>query len=249
MLNTSKSFSNLSVNEFFYAIEETDIANIEILNFTEKLTDNFRIDKLKVLLNEFEMHLSLRKEDKESEFSKDDIANAISELTDKGKEIPYLKFSESAKKLFNVSENIIDLEKLLFPYDLFRLYQFRNLLNSKIKEVQSSNPANVPTANINESFNTILTPEKATFILNMLEDLSITSNGISILGVRKKSALRGVVEACLEKNILPHQSIDKLCSLIAARINLELKAKLDYSDTAKSFQKQSIAYIEKHYNN
>jgi len=98
-----------------------------------------------------------------------------------------------------------------------------------------------------QTFDSILTPEKATFILQMLEDMSITVNRKSNLSPRRKGALRGVVEAAIEKNILPQLSIDNLCKLIADKIGLQLKAKLDFSATSETNRKDAIRYITEHY--
>ena len=81
----------------------------------------------------------------------------------------------------------------------------------------------------------------------MLEDLSITLNGKSQLGDRKKSALRGIVEAALEKNILPQRSIHFLCSLIADKIGLSMPSKLDSSDVSDEFQEKASKYIANNY--
>jgi hypothetical protein len=93
------------------------------------------------------------------------------------------------------------------------------------------------------SFENFLSKEKQVYILKLLEDLSITLDGKYNLTERKKSALRGIVEALRDCNVLPDIGIDKLCALIAARINLELKSKLNYSDTSKKFNKDAKQYI------
>lgn len=235
---------------FFDGIEDLRIGDTEIFNYTKKVTNDFQHKNLVQLNKEFEDSLKQRKIEKIDCFSIQDIENAIADFKLNGKDIPYLdgeNKNDSLKSDFEAFKNV-DFEKLLFPLHFFGFYEFRGFINKKINEASNNDSNNTTIEIINDSFNTILTPEKATFILNMLEDLSITSNGNSILGDRKKSALRGVVDACLEKNILPQISIDRLCSLIAAKINLEIKAKLDFSNTAKSFKKQSISYIEKHYN-
>ena len=98
-----------------------------------------------------------------------------------------------------------------------------------------------------QTFDTLLSKKKATFILQMLEDMSITIDGKSNLSPRRKGALRGVVEASIEKNILPQQSIDNLCKLLADKIGLQLTAKLDFSTTSETNRKDAIRYITEHY--
>ncbi len=97
-----------------------------------------------------------------------------------------------------------------------------------------------------KNFDNLLIKNKAAFIMNMLEEMSITVNGKSQLGPRKKGALRGIVEALKEKNILPQLSINCLCALVADKIGLELKSKLDFSETSNAFRKKAIRYIAEH---
>ncbi len=94
------------------------------------------------------------------------------------------------------------------------------------------------------TFKTFVNQEKQDYILKLLEDLSITVGGKSVLSIRKKGALRGVVEALREENILSQIGIDKLCRIIAKEIDLELKSKLDFSDVSQKFQKDAKQYIK-----
>jgi hypothetical protein len=98
-----------------------------------------------------------------------------------------------------------------------------------------------------QAFEDVVDFEKQAFILQMLADLSITNNGISILGERKKGAIRGIVESLKANNILPNLSMEQLCKLIAAKINLDLKSKLDESDISKEFKKRGETYIRDNY--
>ncbi|WP_271407292.1 hypothetical protein [Tenacibaculum soleae] len=95
-----------------------------------------------------------------------------------------------------------------------------------------------------DSFKTFVSQEKQDYILRLLEDLSITVGGKSVLSTRKKGALRGVVEALREENILSQMGMDKLCKIIAKEIDLELKSKLDFSDISQKFQKDAKQYIK-----
>jgi hypothetical protein len=78
----------------------------------------------------------------------------------------------------------------------------------------------------------------------MLEDLSITNNGKSVLSERRKGAIRGIVESLKENSILPNINLDKLCKLIAAKIQLELNSKLDFSTTSNEYYKKANEYIK-----
>jgi hypothetical protein len=95
-----------------------------------------------------------------------------------------------------------------------------------------------------ESFKTVINTDNQTYILTMLEDLSITKDGVSILSERKKSALRGIVEALKEKCLVPEIGIDKLCKIIGDKIQLEINSKLDFSTTSQDFKKKALQYMK-----
>jgi hypothetical protein len=97
--------------------------------------------------------------------------------------------------------------------------------------------------NKSENLIDIIDVSKLDYIINMLEDLSITNNGKSVLGERRKGAIRGIVESLKENSILPNINLDKLCKLIAAKIQLDLNSKLDFSTTSNEYYKKANEYI------
>lgn len=94
------------------------------------------------------------------------------------------------------------------------------------------------------SFQSSISNNKQKYILELLEELSLTNNGKSIISNRKKSAIRGVVEALKEKNIVPNIGIDKLCSIIGNKIGLDIKSKLDKSYISEEFKFKAFQYIK-----
>ncbi|TXD45852.1 hypothetical protein [Polaribacter sp. IC073] len=96
------------------------------------------------------------------------------------------------------------------------------------------------------TFKTVITNKsKREYIYNILEHFgAINSERKSVLTERKKGVLRGVVEALMDNNILPQLGLHNLCIIIAKEINLELKSKLDYHDTAKNVHKEAKEYIK-----
>jgi hypothetical protein len=98
------------------------------------------------------------------------------------------------------------------------------------------------------SLEEIADAEAISFIMQMLEDLQITEKGKYILGDRKKSSIRGIVEALQDSSIIPRLNLEISCKLIANRIELELSSKLDYSDAYLNFRKLASDYIKNHYN-
>lgn len=98
---------------------------------------------------------------------------------------------------------------------------------------------------LKKDFSTLLPQtNKQDYVLQLLEDLSITLNGTSILTPRKKGALRGVIEALREKMIIPNIGLSTLCNVFAERINLELRSELDASTTSEKYKKEALQYIK-----
>ncbi len=105
----------------------------------------------------------------------------------------------------------------------------------------------VATENRSESFDSIFPGQKGAFILDMLEDLSITVEGSSKLSKRRMGAIRGVVDALLSNKIAPKLSIDVLCRHIAKKINLPLNSKLNFTDISEEFEALANDYIKRNY--
>ena len=95
-----------------------------------------------------------------------------------------------------------------------------------------------------DSFKTFVNQEKQDYILKILEDLAITKDGVYNLGDRSKGTVRGVIEALREEHIVPKLSLKRLCDIIANQINLELKSKLDWSNTSDDYHKKAKQYIK-----
>ena len=85
---------------------------------------------------------------------------------------------------------------------------------------------------------------KMQYTLELLEDLSITSNGKSILSQRRKGAIRGIIIALRNENILPYLSIETLTKIIGEKIGLEINSKLDSSVISDEFEKKTKKYIK-----
>lgn len=102
-----------------------------------------------------------------------------------------------------------------------------------------------PSKELKKDFNSLIPQtNKQDYIVRLLEDLSITLNGTSILTPRKKGALRGVIEALREKMIIPNIGLSTLCNVFADKINLELKSELDASTTSEKYKKEALQYIK-----
>ncbi len=143
----------------------------------------------------------------------------------------HLSILQSNKEDLEIFLKIEDAYKTLFD-------EYRESLTKKKKTKKHFIP---------NSFEELTKPENLKFILQMLEDLQITKNGKYILGDRKKSSIRGVVEALRQELIIPNITLETSCNLIASRIELELNSKLDHSGIVKSYRKLALDYIKNHH--
>ncbi len=125
---------NPSTFEFFDLVLNGELGELDIDNYIETLTSGFNADKLNLLLKDIEYCLFCAREEKEGEFTKVDIENAIKERKERNLEIPYtlvplIKWESAELDLQDVK--CLDLENLLFPYDFFPIY----LLIKKVKHI------------------------------------------------------------------------------------------------------------------
>lgn len=118
-----------------------------------------------------------------------------------------------------------------------------NALNDFKSGITST--AKKPSKDLKKDFNSLIPQtNKQVYVLQLLEDLSITLNGSCILTPRKKGALRGVIEALREKMIIPNIGLSTLCNVFADKINLELRSELDASTTSENYKKEALQYIK-----
>lgn len=105
------------------------------------------------------------------------------------------------------------------------------------------------SASTNETFDEIFPGDKGLFIMQLLEDLSITVNGKGQMTPKRVGSIRGVVDALLQHQIAPQLNVRKLCCMIAAKIGTPLKSgKIDASKTSSLYLKKANQYITANYN-
>ncbi len=124
---------------------------------------------------------------------------------------------------------------------------FTNVLPTSKPALQLSAASSVKTKTAKISIKKFddIPEKKAAFLLKMMEDLSITNNGESQLGPRGANQIRVVVEAAIEKNILPRR-IFFFTKLIGDKINHPVSKPArpkDFDALMKSYK----AYIDSHY--
>ncbi len=94
------------------------------------------------------------------------------------------------------------------------------------------------------TFDSFFKTETQTYILEILEDLAITQDGKYALSDRKKSALKGVVVALIEKNMISNLGVHNLVNMIAVKIKLDLNSKLGNGFTFDDYKKKAEQYIK-----
>ena len=97
------------------------------------------------------------------------------------------------------------------------------------------------------TFENMISSDNQIFICRMMEDLTITLHGKSIIGERRKGAVRGMVEALKENRILPDKSLELLCKIIGEKIGLQINSKLDFSNISEKYKKETSKYIAENY--
>lgn len=125
-----------TLHDFFDQINDGTLTQLEIYNRVQQLTDNFDLEKLHILLNDFDFYFFMLRENKLAEYSSDDIAKAITELEEKGRPIPYIKLPVLKTKNGEVTpnDNVIDVPKLLYPFDFYYCYRFQNYFQKELEE-------------------------------------------------------------------------------------------------------------------
>ena len=85
---------------------------------------------------------------------------------------------------------------------------------------------------------------KKELILNALEDLHITVGNKSVLVGRRISLLRGFVEGCIDRDILPSLPLRTLYGQIADYIGLKLNKPLQVTNIGNVMKKKTINYLK-----
>ncbi|MBK7441111.1 MAG: hypothetical protein IPI65_06160 [Bacteroidetes bacterium] len=175
----------------------------------------------------------------------------------------YLKEAEQNKGILYLQSRLKQMRLRNLDYRKYRFTDQHNKIKTKYSErlkeyleieadfingtKDIETPRILTVKSSGESFDTIFPGTKGEFILDLLEDLSITVNGISQLSDRRKGAVRGVVDALLENNVAPNISIEILCRIIADKISLPLNSKLNFTNISQHYQATNTAYIKKNY--
>lgn len=144
-----------------------------------------------------------------------------------------LKYSTLFKEFLEIETDFINNVKDIDPLPALTYTPKKQILLS------------APT---NKTFDETFPGEKGQFVMQLLEDLSITIDGKAQLGAKKVGAIRGVVEALRESHIAPQLNLNSLYCMVADKIGTQIKSgKIDASRTSEEFLKQAKQYIATNY--
>lgn len=220
-----------------------------IINEHLKIINNFfkNRDLSHLAIRELNLIYSVNYDDAEDIFIEFKKQNLYTFSWDSRKETQIRKPSSYHNSVYLVaaifSSYSVKITKLIPEVEKDLQEMIKNF-NGDYTPAKVNTPNNPLTKIIEHSFDTFVDTQKQNYILDMLENLSITNNGSCILSDKKKSAIRGIIEALLEENLVPHLSLAKLTTIIANKINLEIKSKLDASTTSDDYKKKAIKYIK-----
>nr|WP_299032712.1 hypothetical protein [uncultured Tenacibaculum sp.] len=235
-----------------------DFEHIDKIEKHQKKLFNERIEsEIRSALNDFdELDEDVKKEALNKEINLiQDFFNSDTSKTIVKRLKNILSFSKP-KEVIIEYDNILRDRLLLSDFNIYSAGKstyssvfvasfFMRYLDQLKEHTKGLNGGIVPVKELKKDFTTLIPQtKKQDYILQLLEDLSITVNGKYALSPKRKGAIRGVVEALREKNIVQNLSLEKLNNAIASKINLELKSKLDWSKTSDDYKMKTFKYIE-----
>lgn len=237
-----------SLAEILDNLRGQNIGSLQLYKIVKDQT-NLSKDALEYLKQDIGWYLFSMKMAQDCFYTEEQVSIAFNKVKAKGyseEELLEMGYLKNTKMFFeeeyvDPEEPIyINKEKLLYPAEFTAIKELLEVVKKELAKLESVNKANEKE----DSFDSIFNVNKQQYILQLLEDLAITKQNQYALGMRAKGSIRGVVEALRDENIIPNQSLDKLCKIIATKINLELKSKLDWSNTSDSYCKKTKEYIK-----
>jgi hypothetical protein len=164
-------------------IRENDYSKLELRKKLKKATD-FDIDNLQYLLKDIEFYLFVETEEFECNFSTEEIEDKLKEFEDQGyttekmltlgylKEIkiPLLKKDGTPINIEPKSSIYVNKESLLFPYEFYSVYEFKNMVISEIKK-HKVDIVETETTSTNPKLKTNLSVPELALLFKLLKDL------------------------------------------------------------------------------
>lgn len=160
---------------------------------------------------------------------------------------------ECEKQLFDIKIEAQGIAELTNQSTTF-LSLFKQFLDLQDKHLQQlaafKNPPvlknNRSTPKATEfSFDEIFPGKQGEYIMDLIEKLGITHNGMLMLHKKKNGLIRGLAEALIKRKIAPDIGITRLNLLIAKKLNHPIKSKkIDASPTSRAFFKKALSLID-----
>ena len=174
-----EEFEEDTINDLFDEIRNNEYGKLKLHNILKEKT-NLEIEPLKYILSDLDLYLFVEKDEFQSNFSTEDIEEKIKTYTEKGLSIPYYKQTtvenltekqiENRKKLNINSEPSIDMEALMFPFEFYSLYEFKNIVLNEIKKHNKVEENNTVTST-NPKLKTNLSVPELALLFKLLKDL------------------------------------------------------------------------------
>jgi hypothetical protein len=127
-------------DDFFNRIYEHSISQLEVHNTLQMITNNFELEKLRILKSDFNHFHDSLFEIENFKYINDDVSFDIEERIKEGVEIPYIYLYKSLKdkKEGNSFAKVVDFEKLFFPEKFAGCKYFSNLIDKYIRGENSN---------------------------------------------------------------------------------------------------------------
>lgn len=135
-----KNIAPFNYDLFFERIRYCELNKLETYRTVEHITDNFDVEKLNLLYQDFELFVTVQKNEFLEKFTDEDYSKAFSSYALIGIELPPLEdfnrnLDGSMKhRIIPGSDKALDSEKLLFPQEFQCCYQFLTSLKQLIKK-------------------------------------------------------------------------------------------------------------------
>lgn len=182
---SKESLDNLSQKDFFKKVRNGKLTQLEIHHKTGLLTNDFDVETLQLLYKDFDFYVFFEKEDFGSSFSDEDLLKVINDYKAKGKELPIINLPKLIERkgfkplIDKEGEQIIDREKLLFPFEFFHCYQYLNYLVNEINKFSSKLPFrdyskyNIagPQHKYNINYNALVNQLSETFDVSVIDNI------------------------------------------------------------------------------
>lgn len=109
----------------------------EMTLWLKQYTDNYDLELLKALSRDIDFYLFVNVESKGSEYSTNEVDEAIKKRLENGLEVPYKIVRIKTNSGINKDTKYVDIEDLLFNFEFYKIRSFKYMINKKIKEIEN----------------------------------------------------------------------------------------------------------------